>query len=163
MSGSDTGLGLDSGCLFVSGGQDGCVRLHDSRQKKSPASVPLHASKEAGIGALADICCIDGLVVTGGADKRICVAEARSSFQPRKVWTDHTDFIYSLCVVGDVCLSGSGSGMLLAHDIKCGRNSGAGLMWGLGASSLGAVQAVGSTRDILIAAADDGSVLVYSF
>jgi len=90
-------------------------------------------------------------------------------------------------VWGDVVVSGGGDGMILAHDLqatkqKSTQGSGSsrtndesfsgsasddgghfGLLWGLGASSQGAVRAIGISGGQMAAASDDGSVLVYTF
>ena len=86
----------------------------------------------------------------------------------RAVFEEPRSFIYSLCVAGDVVLSGSGDGMLLAHDLQHAGGSGGkhgaatgGLLWGLGASSAGAVRAVGASDRRIVAAGDDGNVLVF--
>jgi F-box/WD-40 domain protein 7 len=88
------------------------------------------------------------------------------------VFSEHADFIYSVAVWGDVCLSGGGDGMLLAHDISTAQSvkGSGGLLWGLGASLQGAVRAVGvgggggvGAGAKLIAAGDDGNALIYGF
>ena len=76
------------------------------------------------------------------------------------MFNEHRDFIYTMTVAGGLCLSGGGDGMVLAHDLKQAQGS-QGLLWGLGASSQGAVRAIGITARHLVAAADDGNVLVY--
>lgn len=105
----------------------------------------------------------------------------------RAVFDEKRKFIYSIAVWGDVVVSGGGDGMILAHDLQATRQnstqragrsqahygscSGAasgggghfGLLWGLGASSQGAVRAIGITGGQMAAASDDGSVLVYTF
>jgi hypothetical protein len=84
------------------------------------------------------------------------------------VFAERRGFIYSLCVVGDVVLSGGGDGLLLAHDLHATAaptpGSSPGLLWGLGACSQGgAVRAVASADGKLVVAGDDGKALVYSF
>ena len=79
----------------------------------------------------------------------------------RNVFGEDRGFIYCLSVWGDVVLSGGGDGMLLAHDRKSAVPGG-GLLWGLGASSQGAVRAIGVSKGKLIAAGDDGNVLSYA-
>jgi hypothetical protein len=88
------------------------------------------------------------------------------------VFSEHADFIYSVAVWGDVCLSGGGDGMLFAHDLRTSQSAKGtgGLLWGLGASSQGAVRAIGvggggagGAGARLIAAGDDGNVLMYDF
>ena len=100
------------------------------------------------------------------------------------MFAEKRSFIYSVAVLGDVVLSGSGDGMLLAHSLnadhghpKCGGGSGGdggvflggdssgvggGLLWGLGASSMGAVRCVGGSTGRVVAASDDGSALVWA-
>ena len=101
-------------------------------------------------------------------------ARAPACLLPRRtVFTEARSFIYCLAVVGDLVLSGGGDGMVLAHDLRSpappaggggggGGCTGHGLLWGLGASSAGAVRALGATRDRIVAAGDDGNALVYS-
>lgn len=106
------------GDLFLSGGQDGMVRVWDLRSEECLYALPCHTSKGLGTGALAGIkITTGGLVVTGAADRRICVLEPRMSFQTVNVFEDHRDFIYSMHVHGDILFSGGGDGMLLAHDV----------------------------------------------
>lgn len=68
--------------MFVSGGQNGCVRVHDSRQEQAVANLKLHASAERGTGAVAAIlgASSGNVLVSAAADDRICVTETRHSF-----------------------------------------------------------------------------------
>jgi len=101
------------------------------------------------------------LVVTAGADKRLCVLDPRGGWRERATLGGHRDFIYSLAVVGGVALSGAGDGLLLAHDVASGR-----ALWGLGANAA-AVRCVvpfvpQAGRQALVAAGDDGKAIVYA-
>jgi len=73
------------------------------------------------------------------------------------------DFIYSLTCIGGVALSGGGDGILLAHSVASGE-----LMWGLGANEaavrcIGALSTGTKSRQLMVAAGDDGKALVYDF
>jgi hypothetical protein len=83
------------------------------------------------------------------------VVDPRAGWAPRCTHTEHTDFIYTLRVAGELCFSGAGNGMLLCHDVRSDR-----LLYALGANQH-AVQAVGVTERHLVAAGDDGNVLVW--
>lgn len=76
----------------------------------------------------------------------------------RALFSEKREFIYCLSAHGGLLFSGSGDGMLLCHDINAGS-----LLWGLGASSAGAVRAVGVFGSHLVAAGDDGKALAFSF
>lgn len=97
------------------------------------------------------------LVVTAGADRTVCVLDPRLGFSPRYRFTQHKDFLYSLHVVGPLCFSGAGDGMLITHDLTTGKP-----LWGLGAN-MAAVRCMATAGETLLAAGDDGSALVYSF
>lgn len=60
-------------------------------------------------------------------------------------------------LVGDICLSGDGRGMLMAHDMKEGK-----LLYGLGANQA-AVRCIDATENCLVASGDDGNALIYNF
>lgn len=164
--------------ILLSGAQDGHLRAWDLRAKAPLANIELHASA-AGAGAVGGIAVAhvptapgaaaaagvgagvgstETLIVTAGADRCVCVLDPRRGFAPRFRMAEHADFIYSLFVVGGVALSGSGSGMLLAHDLSTGKP-----LWGLGANeaAVRCVAAVGGNQ--LVATGDDGKALVYDF
>jgi hypothetical protein len=75
----------------------------------------------------------------------------------------HGDFIYTLACVGGLALSGGGDGLLLAHNVASGE-----VLWGLGANEA-AVRCIGvcatgpRSRQVMLAAGDDGKALVYDF
>jgi F-box/WD-40 domain protein 7 len=101
------------------------------------------------------------LIVTAGADKRLCVIDARGGWRIRHELRGHSDFIYSVHCTGGLALSGGGDGLLLAHDVASGE-----VLWGLGANQA-AVRCVATVaagaRQQLVAAGDDGKALVYDF
>lgn len=74
------------------------------------------------------------------------------------MFSEQRGFIYCLAVTGGLVLSGGGDGSLLCHDLGAGK-----LLWGLGASSQGAVRAVGVKGGRLATAGDDGKCLVFGF
>jgi hypothetical protein len=81
------------------------------------------------------------------------------------VFEEQREFIYCMTVWGDVILSGGGDGMVMAHDLEAlGEAQGnRGLLWGLGASSQGAVRSIGVQSGKMAAACDDGNVMTYAF
>lgn len=142
--------------VFLSGGQDGALRVWDSRAESCVHRVECHASAEAGTGAVSCIETSGPLVVTGGADKRVCVMDARRGFDVLHRFTEHADFVYSLHLApGDVAFSGGGNGMMLCHDLIAGR-----LLYGLGANQ-GAVRCIGTSGEHLVVAGDDGKCLIF--
>jgi WD40 repeat protein len=77
-SGGGGGGGGGEASLYVSGGQDGCVRLYDLRQEQCVANLKLHTSKK-GTGALVEVLPgRGGVIVTAAADNRICVLDMRT-------------------------------------------------------------------------------------
>jgi hypothetical protein len=159
-----------SGALLVSGAQDGHVRVWDVRAAAPVANVAAHATA-AGAGAVGDIASVSDaeagagggaapLLVTAGADKRLCVLEPRAGWAVRAELPGHRDFIYSLALVRGVALSGAGDGLLIAHDVQSAR-----ALWGVGANTA-AVRAIvpfvpAAGRQALLVAGDDGKALVF--
>ena len=175
--------------VFVTGAQDGHVRVWDTRAARCAHNVPAHTS-ERGAGAVGAIrvaltggggcdggggsgSCGDaagrgaradggdgiggGLIVTAGADQRVCALEPRMGFTLVHAFGEHRDFVYSLETFGPLALSGAGDGMLLCHDLVAGK-----CVYGLGANR-GAVRCIHAAPDGLVAAGDDGNAIVYSF
>jgi len=100
----------------------------------------------------------ESLIVTSGADRRICVLDPRAGFRVRAAFAEHRDFIYCVHAAGSLCFSGGGDGTLLAHDLSAGRP-----LWAVGAG-LAAVRCIGVAADAhLVACGDDGNCLVYEF
>lgn len=95
-------------------------------------------------------------IVTAGADRTIQIIPITNQTDRTEI-TDHTDFIYSLKCVNDLIFSGSGDGLLYVHDINEGK-----LLYALGANK-GAVRCIEATNNKLIAAGDDGKVLIYNY
>lgn len=157
--GSKDASAVDGGHCFFSGGQDGLVKVWDTRQKSAQASLELHVDPKTGkCGAVGFLCesSEDGnILVTGGADGTVKVLDKRNMYAAVHNFTEHMDFIYSLQLHGQLCLSGAGNGMLHVHDWKQGK-----LLYGLGANQA-AVRAIETTPTHLIAAGDDGGVVMY--
>lgn len=154
---------VGSSDLILTGAQDGHVRVWDIRTSSSSsiANIGCHAT-DGGSGAIGDLSVAkfgsETVIVTSGADKRLCVLDPRKSFNVRHVFTEHQDFIYSLTTAGRYCFSGGGDGMLIAHDLFEGKP-----LWALGAGTA-AVRAVGVVNGThLIATGDDGKCLTYEF
>lgn len=157
--GSKDASAADGGHFFFSGGQDGFVKVWDSRQKSAHASLELHVDPKTGkcgaVGFLRESSEDGNILVTGGADGTVKVLDKRNMYAAVHNFTEHMDFIYSLELHGQLCLSGAGNGMLHVHDWKQGK-----LLYGLGANQA-AVRAIETTPTHLIAAGDDGGVVVY--
>lgn len=144
---------------FLSGGQDGVVRVWDMRQRAAVSTLELHIDAQSGksgaVGFLRESVEDPNVVVTGGADGTIKVLDKRSSYGVLHNFAEHMDFIYSLHLFGQLCFSGAGNGMLHVHDWKRGK-----LLYGLGANQA-AVRAIATSATQLVAAGDDGGVITY--
>ena len=100
--------------VFVTGAQDGHVRVWDTRAARCAHNVPAHTS-ERGAGAVGAIRVAltggggcdgggdgggdgigGGLIVTAGADQRVCALEPRMGFTLMHAFGEHRYFIYSL-------------------------------------------------------------------
>lgn len=173
----------DARTVLLTGGQDGHVRAWDaaaciaaaceSGGRATGAGAPpppppgacladvvVHAG-EHGVGAVSDVavarCGEETLVVTAGADRTLAVLDPAAGYAVRHRLSQHRDFVYSLAVAGPLVLSGGGDGTLLCHDVATGTP-----LWGLGANQA-AVRCivVAAGGDALVAAGDDGCVLLY--
>ena len=184
-SGSSSGSSGNS-CLIATGGTDGVVKLWDSRAKSSVCNAGVHSpaavSVLEGLGDYSNINDIDdncnnsGQVVapsdlhllSGGADNTVHLLEARMGWSPLYSWQHPKNCIYSAMTMTNSSSSsnrgtidgcafiGDGAGMLYCYDLKDGQ-----LRYGLGASSKGAVRAVTMAGDKIVAAGEDGNILVY--
>ncbi|KAG7394202.1 hypothetical protein PHYBOEH_005541 [Phytophthora boehmeriae] len=157
--GSQNGAEDSVGCCYFSGGQDGAVKVWDTRQKSATHSLELHidprSSKAGAVGFLREPSQDPNVLITAGADGVINVLDKRQSYGVLHSFTEHMDFIYSLHVRGQLCFSGAGNGMLHVHDWRNGK-----LLYGLGANKA-AVRAVATSATQLVAAGDDGGAIVY--
>ncbi len=147
----------ESNSLFLTGAQDGHVRVWDVRDRKAVANIAAHTSSR-GAGALAGIeSTPDGsTVVTAGADKNVCFLDPRAGFRVRARATDHPDFIYSLKVVDDVAITGGGRGDVFCHSVRDGTK-----LWRTKPVT-NAVRAIGATPTALVVAGDDGNAVIYN-
>jgi hypothetical protein len=117
-------------------------------------------------------------IITGGGspqDSRLMVLDARMIHDDGRCpliqsWEGHNNGIYSLCVIGDdVVLSGDGVGMLHCHHLIPNaeeleaRGSDNGLVYGLGASSQGAVRSIHCLSGKIVTAGEDGKALVFDY
>ena len=155
--------------VYLTGHQDGCVRLWDSRTKKNTAVVKraCHARSDGRAGAVGKIVCSNAhtelehlggnVIVTAGADSSICVLDPRSSLKPCIRFSHHKDFIYSLACVGSIAVSGSGDGNVLVHDLRNGK-----LLYGIGANQH-AVRCVVAREQFMVTAGDDGTALCFNY
>ncbi|CAM9710588.1 unnamed protein product [Scytosiphon promiscuus] len=186
------GGSVTAGC-FATGGQDGFVRIWDSRIGKmggggregegGPAAVleaPAHRGPR-GVGA------VGGIITAGaggnrlasfGADKRICVFEKTGSSSPpssslviEHVFDDHRDFIYCMDFVHGgrrhAAASGEGSGVLVTGGgdgmLLAHDLVSMRLLYGLGCCRAGAVRCAVAGGSRLTVAGDDGNTMLYSF
>eukprot|EP00644_Phytophthora_capsici_P000510 jgi/Phyca11/540405/estExt2_Genewise1Plus.C_PHYCAscaffold_40937 len=144
---------------FFSGGQDGAVKVWDSRQKGVTFSLEIHTDPRSGkagaVGFLREPAGDTNVLITAGADGVINVLDKRQSYGVLHSFTEHLDFIYSLHIRSQLCFSGAGNGMLHVHDWKTGK-----LLYGLGANQA-AVRAIATSANQLVAAGDDGGVMMY--
>jgi hypothetical protein len=98
------------------------------------------------------------LIVSAGADKRLCVLDPRKGFNVRTVFSEHQDFIYSLTTAGKYSFSGGGDGMVIAHDLSEGRP-----LWAVGAGTA-AIRGIAIANGThLFATGDDGKCISYEF
>lgn len=165
------GAAGSAGTLLVSGGHDGCIRVWDVRvgggrpTAAGGGGAERHVleAKGAHTGAVNELkwhTLPSGaqLLVSAGADKRLCLFDPRRSLQLVRECTEHRDHIYSLACHGGYAFSGGGDGMLLAHDLPTGD-----CLYGLGANRA-AVRCIHATAPgSLVAAGDDGGLMVYRF
>ncbi|GLC37310.1 hypothetical protein PLESTB_001137600 [Pleodorina starrii] len=155
-AGSSPGEG--EGC-FVTGGQDGVVRVWDPRAKSNVAKVQLHVN-EQGHGAVGDIIAggpaVGGLVVTAGADGTARVLDPRLGFALSGT-VRLTNFPYSMTAAGGTAAVGCGDGSIHFFDIATGRT-----LYALGANRA-AVRCMEASYDKLVCSGDDGKAIVYSF
>ncbi|KAH8061773.1 hypothetical protein JL722_3727 [Aureococcus anophagefferens] len=129
------------------------IRGWDPRRRAS-FEIPAHASPR-GAGAASCLARLgDGArLASCGADGRVALSDVRYG-KPLLSFDDHADFP-TPAVLG-TSFTGAGDGALLCHDVP-----GAGSCeWGLGAG-LGAVRCVDARPDQLVAAGDDGNVLLW--
>mmetsp|Transcript_9248 Transcript_9248/g.23366 ORF Transcript_9248/g.23366 Transcript_9248/m.23366 type:complete len:501 (-) Transcript_9248:250-1752(-) len=153
------GGGEEDTHLFMSGGQDGCLRVWDRRERSNMATKELHVNDQ-GVGALSDILppmrATAEKVVTAGADGVVRILEPRQSFAELHA-VPVTNFIYSCAAAGGLALVGCGDGALHVIDIENGAIS-----YALGANQA-AVRTIDASADRMVAAGDDGNVIIYSF
>lgn len=149
----------DAASLYYSGGQDGMVQGWDMRQKDAIVSLALHLDPrkhtKGAVGFIRAPVEDPTKLLTAGADGLIHVVDKRQAFRVLYSFTEHSDFIYSFHLRGPLCLSGAGNGMLHVHDWQTGN-----LLYGLGANQA-AVRAIATSSNHLVAAGDDGHVIVY--
>ena len=143
--------------LFLSGGQDGCLQVRDQRFKESlVAKKYFHRDKE-GAGAVGAIrCASNGMVVTMGADKTICISDPRKSFEKVASIKTHQDFIYSMELMENLIISGSGDGQLLVHNMNTFE-----CLYKLEGHD-NAVRSIGVAEDHLVTTGDDGNFIAYT-
>jgi WD40 repeat protein len=149
----------DTEPLVFGGAQDGHLRWWDTRTPTRPAgSVELHP--RGAVGSIRLAAPGSTRVVTAGADSRIVVTDIRNaSGEHAEVYSfeEHQDFIYSLEVHDEVCVSGSGNGNMHVHDLRTGD-----MLYGLGANR-GAVRCLLLDDTLMIAAGDDGTGVAFEF
>jgi WD40 repeat protein len=161
-------------------------KVWDTRERNAVARIPSHTQESVGgssTAAVATLACtwspavqtggggVGGYILAGGSDSSVALIDPRvfSSGQGEDVqahaivdrWSHHNNGIYSMCVVGSHCLfTGDGAGLMNCYDIFDGANP---LKYGLGASSQGAVQTITCVDGKIVAAGEDGNVLIFSY
>ena len=158
--------GGEAAPLFLSGAQDGVMRVWDPRAAECVASCPLHNHGPSGAGAVGsiEVAPRSGRIVTAGADCLVNVLD------PRAGWGELArepcvlpDFPYSLRLVegedgSALALSGCGDGTVHAHDIFADGEA----LWAVGAGrAAGAARGVGAAAGRLVTAWDDGNLRVW--
>ncbi|GBG25090.1 Guanine nucleotide-binding protein subunit beta-2-like 1 [Hondaea fermentalgiana] len=158
-SGHVTSLHTWDNASFATGDQAGFVRLLDPRSRGNNESSHSMACLHAGGAVNAIRTSFESdILISAGADKRVVASDLRKLDRP--LWVaegQHTDFIYSLHVAGDLVLSGSGNGTLLFHEVRSGK-----LLYGLGANQA-AIRTIDSHGNRLLVAGDDGNAIAYEF
>lgn len=154
----------DSASVMMTGGQDGMMRVWDTRlaldgANSCVASVKAHVTGGVGTGAVVAIkrCVEASSIVTAGADKMLRIFDPRRNYECVHELEGHGDFIYSMEVLGRTAVSGGGDGMMLFHDCVTGKT-----LYGLGANEH-AVRCIAVARGAVLAAGDDGNALVYKY
>lgn len=108
-------------------------------------------------------------IITGSGspeDSSLVVMDLRQGCKPVSRWDHHRNGVYSLCLVGDACVfSGDGMGTLLCHhllesELEYPRTC---LKYGIGASEVGAVRAINCLNGKVVAAGEDGNVMIYDY
>ena len=140
---------------LVTGGQDGAINVIDVREGCVVARAERHTTPK-GRGAVSFLCRSgQETVVSAGADGSVQCTDLRYDLAP--VWEARlSDFPYECKVRDGLVWVGCGDGRLVVYDVRDGNP-----LFGLGANEA-AVRfvEVGGTR--LVAAGDDGRVLVYA-
>ncbi|CAM9498427.1 unnamed protein product, partial [Sphacelaria rigidula] len=182
---SNLGMGATGGGqgCFITGGQDGFVRVWDTRvgagTVRAVMEVPAHRGPR-GVGAVGGVIGIGGSAGVGipggvyrfasfGADKRICIMDLRRATAVEHIFEEHRDFIYCMDFVptaadgsgglgGGVLVTGGGDGMILVHDVARGAMR---LLYGLGCCSAGAVRCVVAHGNRMLVGGDDGNAMMY--
>ena len=135
------------------------MRRWDARSRKCVFNVPVHAS-QAGKGAVGNIIAAGSatldLVVTCGADGKLCVLDPRAELCT-VFSVQLTDFPYAMSAAGGLAMCGCGDGSLHVVDIAAGKT-----LYALGANKA-AVRTVHASADTLVCSGDDGGVYVYNY
>ena len=140
--------------VLFSGGQDGCLHVWDLRSGGACLNLPLHAHTH-GSGAIGDILVDGHTVVTTGADAEINVLDVRRAPEVVHTFKDHDDFIYSADLCGDVLMTGSGNGSVLAHSLRDGK-----LLYRMDVEA-NAIRNIRMCGAQVITSGDDGNVRIF--
>mmetsp|Transcript_38715 Transcript_38715/g.101162 ORF Transcript_38715/g.101162 Transcript_38715/m.101162 type:complete len:545 (+) Transcript_38715:33-1667(+) len=147
--------------IVATGAQDGNVRIWDLRARRNTNNMEAHPG-----GAVNEIKHVSSsaktqeLLVTVGADGRVLVLEPRMQYNPLLViGPTHEDFVYSMCVVDTLILTGDGKGVILCHDSAA---AAAEPCYALHPMD-NAIRCMGAVDNILVCAGDDGNATFYDF
>lgn len=158
-----------SASIMVTGGQDGVVKVWDTRRGMPLVTQAVCCHVNPVQGTASAVSCLEktgGLLATGGADKRVCLLDPRRNFQTLHVFDHHQAPIYTLryaiSAESPVLFSGAGDGTV--HCVNLLSNA---MLYGLHPTR-GPVRALATTTHLqadkkLVAAGEDGKVVIFRF
>jgi WD40 repeat protein len=158
-----------SAAIIVTGGQDGTVKILDTRRGMPLVAHKVNCHVDPTQGTTGAVSCLEkagGLLATGGADNRVCLLDPRMNFQPLHVFSHHHAPVfslkYALATESPVLFTGAADGVLHCVNLLSRQ-----VLYRLQPSQ-GAVRAIASTTHLqenkkLVAACEDGKAVVFSF
>lgn len=157
-----------SASLIVTGGQDGTVKILDTRRGMPLVAHKVNCHVDPTQGTTGAVSCLEkagGLLATGGADNRVCLLDPRMNFQPLHVFNHHNAPVfslkYALAAESPVLFTGAADGVLHCVNLLSRQ-----VLYRL--FTQGAVRAIASTTTHLqenkvVVACEDGKAVVFSF